>query len=85
MIIRDPVPVFPSLARLGALVALAAVTVWWVRKRRRQGSRLTRRPAPPRAEVLLLPAVAACPAPSGGTGRPPRGGKRRPASASARA
>jgi hypothetical protein len=85
MIIRDPVPVFPSLMRLGALVAVAAVTVWWVRKRRRQGSRLARRPAPPRAEVKLIPATVTCPAPSSSAGRPPRGGKRRPGTATARA
>lgn len=69
MIIRDPPPVFPSLARLGALVALATVTVWWVRKRRRQGSRLARRPAPPRAAPKLLPATVP-------SARSPRSGKR---------
>jgi hypothetical protein len=85
MIVPDPRPLFPSLARLGALVAVAAVTVWWVRKRRRQGSRLARRPAPPRAEVLLIPASASCPVPSAGASRPPRGGKRSPRASAARA
>jgi hypothetical protein len=41
---RASSPLLPTLARLGALVAVAAVTLWWVRRRRRTGSTLARRP-----------------------------------------
>ncbi|MCY1014658.1 hypothetical protein [Pyxidicoccus sp. MSG2] len=45
MVGRAPLPLVPSLTRLGALVAIAAVTLWWMHNRRRNGARLARRPA----------------------------------------
>jgi hypothetical protein len=45
MVGRAPLPLVPSLTRLGALVTVAAVTLWWMHKRRRNGSRRARRPA----------------------------------------
>jgi hypothetical protein len=42
MIVPDPLPLFTRMTRLGALVAVAGVTLWWVRKRRPNGSRSNR-------------------------------------------
>ena len=39
MIVPDPLPLFTRMTRLGALVAVAGVTLWWVRKHRSKGSR----------------------------------------------
>ncbi|WP_205519818.1 hypothetical protein [Pyxidicoccus caerfyrddinensis] len=79
MVIRDPSPLFPSLTRLGALVAVAAVTLWWLRKRRRNGSRLARRPvtAPAAAHGTLVRVRTEAP------GRHARNGKPRAAGVSA--
>jgi hypothetical protein len=51
MVGRAPLPFVPSLTRLGALVAVAAVTLWWMHKRHRNGSRLARRPATAQAQA----------------------------------
>jgi hypothetical protein len=45
MIVPDPLPLFTRLSRLGALAAVAGVTLWWVRKRRQKGSQPERRSA----------------------------------------
>ncbi len=82
MVIRDPSPLFPSLTRLGALVAVAAVTLWWMRRRRREGSRLVRRPAAEataaRGELMRVQTRR-------GTKAPGRHGKRGPENAAAQA
>lgn len=85
MIVPDPLPLFTRMTRLGALAAVAAVTVWWVRKHQKGGARAGRRPGTASAVTGgTLKRVDAKPT-AGAAGRTVRGETRRPAKVAVRA